>query len=229
VHEQVERLFTGFGLDVRREGPPLVGDTNTPAERGASPDAHIPTHISHIQRDRDSASISYEHEKLIGSRRTNGSLNLKRLKAKHLRVIDLHCLGWRNGQIADELNMSQTYVSILLTDPLIIEQIQLRITENVAEFSALRGQAVEAVRHSLHKDRTPATRLKAADMFFKVEGDYARASENAAQETAEDVIQRMLQLNLQVNVTNQTGERSELPRCTPAVSLIESTSEKTHE
>jgi len=202
VNEALESVFTGFGLAQR--------DALALAPQGqATQGLEQRLHTDPLVRQKDPARDKYELEKLLGTRRTSGSLNLKRLKPKHLRIIDEHCLGRSNVDIATDLTLSQTYVSIVLTDPLVTEQIQIRVAENIAEMSALRHKAVHAVRTALGDGKTDATRLKAADMFFKVEGDYARASEHAAAETAEDVIQRMLQLNLQVNVnTDSRAERA---------------------
>jgi hypothetical protein len=144
----------------------------------------------------------YELEKVLGTRRASGTLNLKRLKPKHLRIIELHCMGHRNKDIAAELGMSQTYVSIVLTDPLVVQEIQMRSTEARHEFDALRFAANDVVRDALEEHRPMGQRLRAADMFYKAQGDYQPVRDGAGVETAEDVIQRMLTLNLQVNVTN---------------------------
>lgn len=147
----------------------------------------------------------YQLEKATGLRRPSGQLKLSKLRAKHFCVIDLHMLGRSGREIAAELGYSEAWVSNVLTDPLSVAEIQRRVDEARATLNPIYTKAIRRVDEGLdatYKDgETPnhTTRLRAADMVFKVKGEYDKAGDS--EKTAEDVVAQII--NLQVNVGTQ--------------------------
>lgn len=149
----------------------------------------------------------YQLEKATGVRRPSGQLKLSKLRAKHYCVIDLHMLGRANREIAQELGYSEAWVSNVLTDPLSVGEIQRRVDEARSQLNPIYTKAIRRVDEGLdatYKDGETAnhtTRLRAADMVFKVKGEYGKAGSD--EKTAEDVVSQII--NLQVNVDTKTA------------------------
>ena len=149
----------------------------------------------------------YEEEKLSGKRRESGALNLKRLRPKHIQVLALHLQGMKQSHIANRLGLSQPWVSNVISDPLSQEYITQFLEEQKGRLTGLFARSLDAVQEGLEAVHPTSdnplygTRLKAADMVFKLQGSYDEVV--SSDESAEDVIERMLQVNVQVN----TGPR----------------------
>ena len=145
----------------------------------------------------------YEIEKANGTRRENGAKPLKRLKSKHLRLIALHLQGYSNQDIAEAAGVSQAWLSIILSDPLTEQYLSQFRKEQEARLTGLYARSLDAVQDSLEatlSDDRPnhSVRLKGADLAFKLNNSYEKASESVL--TAEDVIERMLQVNVGVQI-----------------------------
>ena len=158
--------------------------------------------------------LTYQQEKEAGLRRSNGALNLKRLKPKHLRIIECHIGGLKNKEIAELTGHTPSWISLVLSDPLSQQLLEAHTQEQRSRLVGMYERSLDAVEDALdatHKssgEPAHATRLKAADMVMKLRGEYNENED--AEETAEDVIERMLQvLPTQVNV--QINNQLEAP------------------
>lgn len=140
----------------------------------------------------------YEVEKANGTRLPNGARPLKKLKPRHLQVIRLHLEGLPNRRVAQQLGMTDSQVSLILSDPL-TRPILARASEQWdLEFDALYGLHLDALREGLQSGDV-RDRIRAASVYGR-ERLERRKQDTGGSESAEDVIARMLQLNIQVNV-----------------------------
>lgn len=131
----------------------------------------------------------YQFDRVIGRRRSNGQIKLKRLSAQHKNVIALHVRCLSNRDIAFITGLTDHHVGMILRDPLSQEIIGSYLGGIDQELSSLAPLAVDAVRAGLEAGDVKI-RLHAADRFFKATGKYAKAE--AGHETAEDVLARAL-------------------------------------
>lgn len=154
--------------------------------------------------DPEAARVQYQLEKENGHRLPNGAKPLKKLTKKHKQMIQLHLEGMSNNDIAEGVGMTPSRVSIILNDPLARAWAQSQMQDFELEFQALFPKTVGVIRDALGAETQGgapafATRLKAADLYYKASGRYKDAEEKG--ETAEDVIQRILANPLvQINI-----------------------------
>jgi hypothetical protein len=149
-------------------------------------------------------------EKVVGARRENGALKLKRLTARHLRIIGAHLSGLSIEQVAAEQRVTISTVSRVLNDPLAKTLLDRVYKSREEELHALAGQAVAAVRDGLDKGQGVTTRLRAVKTYAQLRE--VLLPKGVVQESAEDVIQRMLAkgtiINGDVNVQVNNGVQS---------------------
>ena len=162
------------------------------------------------------ARHQYELEKADGTRRPNGATYLKRLNAKHITCIQFALAGVKQGVIAEKMNMTPAWVSMVLSDPLAQEMIQRRFREVDAELMALFPKAVEVLRTSMGETAfvpkpvettrvvdgvevegtlvpvSMETRLSGAEKWFKANGYYSTKDKGAGSVSAEDIVREML-------------------------------------
>lgn len=144
----------------------------------------------------------YELEKLSGERLPNGAKPLRKLSPRHIELVKAHLDGVPNKDLARMFNMTESTVSRILNDPLVIE-LRKQHFENVgAEFDALYQKAVAAIRDGLSEAEPAGTRLKAAQLWF----ERARERSVTETETAEDVAKRLIAI--QLNINTNSGEAS---------------------
>jgi hypothetical protein len=152
----------------------------------------------------------YREEVASGARRPSGARPLSKLSGKHLTCINYHLAGVKQGIIAQKMNMTPAWVSMVLSDPLSQELIKKRFLEMDGELRALLPQAIQVLREGLAPTMevlaqdeagnlvpktvtTPMeTRLSATDKFFKSQGYYTPKDKGAAGITAEDIVREML-------------------------------------
>lgn len=143
----------------------------------------------------------YLAEKASGERRSNGVKPLKRLRPWHRLAIAMHLDGRSNAEIASLVKKRQSTISIVLSDPLAQREIDRAQSAYEAEFNALYGKTVQALRSGLESQSTMA-KLRAAQIFLK-ERERILGVDSSSR-TAEDVIQEVLRripgVNIQVNV-----------------------------
>lgn len=165
-------------VSFKEPGVPNADESSTGADVKRAPGPYDPEH--------------YKVEKILGARRPNGELNLKKLKPIHRKIIAMHCRGLPNRDIAFVTGLSEVSIGRILRDPLSQEYINQIVHENVdMELSALGPLAIDAVRQGLLSEDQKVA-LVAADRFFRATGRYDRG--DTAQQTAEDVIKRALEL-----------------------------------
>lgn len=146
----------------------------------------------------------YLVEKLSGARRENGAMKLKRLTARHYRIIGMHLEGRSLEHIARDCLITMSTASRILNDPLAQAIIGKTLVHREAEIQALGGKAVAAVRAALGDDQTVGVRLKGVNALAKLHETLM--PKDKGQESAEDVIARMLShgaiigTNIQVNI-----------------------------
>jgi len=154
--------------------------------------------------------LAYRQEVATGARRPNGARPLTKLTGKHLTCINYHLAGVKQGLIAERMNMTPAWVSMVLSDPLSQELIKRRFLEMDGELRALLPQAIQTLRDGLSPtmevlvqdeagDMVPRvvttpmeTRLSATDKFFKSQGYYTPKDKGTAGITAEDIVKEML-------------------------------------
>ncbi len=133
----------------------------------------------------------YEVEKRVGIRRADGSRNLRRLSARHIRIIAKHLRGDSSESVAASIGCTVVTISRVLHDPLSERLIETVFKARQKEIDALAGEAIDAVRTGLRKKGDTRTRLTAVDKYVKLQEVLNKDS--AGPETAEDVIARMLE------------------------------------
>lgn len=156
----------------------------------------------------------YQFEKIIGKRGSTGELKLKRLKGIHRTIIGYHLRGLSNRDISFITGHTEITISRVLRDPLSQAYINTIIDGAEMELEALAPMAVSAIRDGLEADKSDATRLKAADRFFRATGRYDRKKDDG--ETAEDVIARALKV-----MQKQANALDNLSRPDPTARLVE--------
>jgi hypothetical protein len=146
----------------------------------------------------------YLVEKITGVRRETGSLKLKRLTTRHMKMIGMRLEGLPLEQIAMQMSCTVATASRVLNDPLARNLLQRIYSDREDQLKALAGPATEAVRAALAKDQPMGVRLRGVDRYTKMRE--VMLPKDAANETAEDVIQRILNStnfinsNVQINV-----------------------------
>ena len=144
---------------------------------------------------------SYQTEKALGHRRSNGVKPLKKLNTWHKKALLFHLAGFSNGDIAAAFHKTDSTISLILSDPLsqaIIERIHKGYDH---EFRALYGKAVDGLRNRMD-DSDPMVQLRAIDSWMRESA--RREDRKEGKRSAEDVIQaiydRIGQTNIQINV-----------------------------
>lgn len=141
--------------------------------------------------------VKYQEQKADGSRDAAGNLKLKALSPLHMEVVKSHLDGVKNCDIAAIFNMHNNTVSKILKDPLVEAIRKEWMNDKHAEFNALYGKAIDAIRDGLNENEPVANRLKAVDKFFANAPGQKEAE--TERDTAEDVVARLLQVNIQIN------------------------------
>lgn len=150
----------------------------------------------------------YEREKRQGVRRANGARKLKKLSARHLKIISLHLAGKSGEQIASLIGCTVVTVSRILNDPLARDLLTKVYEDRQAEIDALAGDAIQAVREGLQGDHPLREKLMAVDKFTKLKDSIGKGEDEGL--TAEDVIERMFnRMNVagDVNVQINAGDK----------------------
>lgn len=164
--------------------------------------------------DPAEARSRYQQEVAAGDRLPNGAKPLKRLKARHREMVEMHLSGYRNRDIARYFGVTDITVNRILSDPLAQALIVRAGEEAEQRLQALANSAVDSVQAAMHEERDVETRLKGVDRWVKLRD--AMGSRESERLTAEDVIQRVLagafsQTNIQVNVgASHPGEGATL-------------------
>lgn len=175
-----------------------------PNRRGRKP-ADLPV----IRNGNGALLPRYLVEKRIGLRRENGAMKLKKLTARHLRIIGMHLEGFSVEQIAVSMPCSIPTVSRIVNDPLSQVILKRVYEDRQGELQSLGGVAIQAVREGLGPEQPIGVRLRAVDRYAKVRE--TMLSKDKIDESAEDVIARMLSRmnitaeNVQVNIGTGNG------------------------
>jgi hypothetical protein len=141
---------------------------------------------------------SYEREKMLGKRKANGALKLKRLSPKHLKMIELHLAGWSGGAISSHFGCTRAYTSLVLNDPLAQDIISTSTEDVKKEIAALVGVAVHQVRTVMLGDSSQGAKFQAIDRLEKL---HKMTDSKGAEKTAEDLVQELLARGATLNIT----------------------------
>lgn len=138
----------------------------------------------------------YEHEKILGLRRSNGAKRLKRLSTLHRKVIALHIRGESGSDISSMVDKSEAWVSTILNDPLaqaIIQQFHIQANH---ELDALQLEAVDVVRRGLRADdfKTNFAAIDRMNDMRKLNDKGKDALAEGSKASAEEVAQRLINL-----------------------------------
>lgn len=146
----------------------------------------------------------YLAEKRAGMRRENGAMKLRRLTARHYKIIGLHLEGKSLEQICQECHITISTASRVLNDPLAKHLLSKVYSHREDELHAMAGQALQATRDALGPEKDIGTRLRGVAAFVKVRE--TMIDKEKGRETAEDVVARILEnatvhgdVNVQVN------------------------------
>lgn len=178
-----------------------------PGARGRKP-ANLPA----LTDSGGRALPRYLVEKVIGTRRENGALKLKRLTNRHLKLIGAHLEGLSLEQIAHANHLTIATVSRVLNDPLAQAMLKRVYTSREGEIQALGGKAVDVVRRGLDKEQPIGVQLRAVDRYTKLRE--TMLPKDKLSDTAEDVIARMLERgniigeNIQINIGGKSDAAS---------------------
>ena len=151
-------------------------------------------------------AVIYEMEKLSGVRRESGAMNLKKLSGRTLAILREHMRGKPSWELARDFGMTDSSISRILNDPLSREFINSQVAQCDGDFKALYRRAVIAMANGL-SSADENTALRAADMYLRAHGKYAR--EDAERPlTATEVAKALLEQSKVVNITqvNQYGD-----------------------
>jgi hypothetical protein len=163
--------------------------------------AEVPT----VLDQNGQALPRYLVEKINGQRRENGAMKLRRLTARHYRIIGMHLEGLSLERIARECLVTVSTASRIINDPLAQDIIKKVFSNREGEIQSLGGKALDAVRAGLDEGQTVGVRLKAVGAYTKMRE--AMLPKDKGSESAEDVIARILgnakiigTQNVQVNI-----------------------------
>tara|TARA_Y100000310_G_C20584992_1_gene764925 strand:- start:310 stop:840 length:531 start_codon:yes stop_codon:yes gene_type:complete len=152
---------------------------------------------------------AYEKDKRLGTRMVNGTKPLKKLRPVHRKIIGMHLAGFANCEIAEVVSMSQSRISTLLTDPLLLEIIEQGHDAADKELRALTPKAIHVLRTAMDSGDYKHS-LRAAEDVLRTQGKFDKVSEEG--QTAEDVIQRILKIKsdgpVDVTIGEQRGHRT---------------------
>ncbi len=167
-----------------------------------SPPGHLEPDVDEFNRP----VTPYIRQKMNGERRANGALNLNRLSPRHIEIVSLHLRGWSGKAIAVQMGITQSRVSLVLSDPLAQQIIAQNLESAKGEIQALIPIAVDVVRDKL-KNGSATNQFHAIDKLQKLQ-DMTQSQRK--QETAEDFVQALLSnqafnVNVQVNTTVNTA------------------------
>lgn len=165
------------------------------------------------------SSEQYQQEKATGHRLPSGALPLLSLSPFHIEIVKAHLDGVRNKDLADIFHLTESTISRILSDPLVIAIKSEHASATDAQFDALYSQAVNAIRRGLDAD-DPDLALKASSMFFKHAP--SKAGGAPAGISAEDVARQLL---LSVNVTINNGGSNALNALAPTGTTFDATSD----
>lgn len=146
----------------------------------------------------------YLAEKRSGLRRENGSMKLRKLTARHYKIIGLHLEGKALEEICRECHVTISTASRVINDPLAKTLLAKVYGHREQEIHALAGQALQATREALSPEKDIGTRLRGVDKFVKIHE--TMVDKEKGRETAEDVVAKILEkaqimgdVNIQVN------------------------------
>jgi hypothetical protein len=153
----------------------------------------------------------YEEEKATGRRAPSGALRLKELSGKHLRCINLHLAGVKGYAIAQEMDMTEAWVSTVLNDPLAMGEIRQRFVDVDNEMYAKATAKIDDAMDSADI----ALALRASEMVWRARGRFDK--KETIRTSAEDVVARMLELaeqngNASVTISATAGPTGEASR-----------------
>jgi hypothetical protein len=158
---------------------------HTPGQRGRRP-ANLPR----LTDNQGRALPRYLVEKKLGLRRDNGAAKLKRLTARHLRIIGARIAGDSLQKIAMEQGVTIATASRVLNDPLSQNLLKKVYGDQQDQIQALGAKAIAACAEALHDDQTMGTRLRGVAAYTKIRE--VMLPKDKGTESAEDVIARML-------------------------------------
>lgn len=136
-------------------------------------------HKRYEERKKE-VQAKYTVGKVLGERRHDGVLNLKRLKPRHLKIISYFIEGIQSTEIARILDLSHQCVLNTIKDPLAAKYIEEFAEGHKADFNAMFPLVNEAIHGALTGPGID-TKLKGVDRWHKlhktingeVEGDSA--------------------------------------------------------
>lgn len=128
-----------------------------------------------------------------------------KLKPKHQAICELKLSGMENKEIALKFDMHPVSIAWVLRQPQCRSYMDERIRDLGNELrERLFEGAVDALAAGLTSDDIDV-RLKAADMYLRSQGHYAKKEDEKKRISVEDVIADLLQSkNVQVNINNGT-------------------------
>lgn len=145
------------------------------------------------------------------------------LKPHHQAICELALVGTELTEIARRFNMHKVSISWVLRKPECREYMQTRINDLTMELrERLFQPAVSAIADGLSSEDIDV-RLKAADMFLRSQGLYAKKTDETNKMTAEDLVAQLLKSkNVQVNINQGTIiNQPATPAAEPRSPLIE--------
>ena len=141
----------------------------------------------------------YEAQKESGERRPNGALNLKSLKPIHHKIINLHIQGTKNCDIAHAVGKTEATISRILSDPLVVGELDKAYEVEQMRLRSLTGKAIDAVEDALD-DENKGMKLRGVDRFVKLHERIGKGKKD--EQTAEDIIANIMNLQLNVNINS---------------------------
>ena len=155
----------------------------------------------------------YYADKLIGKRRITGAANLRRLTARHRRIIAMHLEGLTSNEIAYTLCCTATTISRILHDPLVCGLLSAHNSVIDKELEAMAPMAAQAIRSAMESTDHKIA-LQAVDRWAKITG--------RGQPVAVGSITNNLNLKIE-------GARDKMLESLAAAGLIEVPTEKKEE
>jgi len=143
-------------------------DIKLPAELTKSDGYYNPeVSAARYQANREKIKNKYHIEKVLGKRRKNGMVNLKKLKPKHLKMIACYVSGMSINDIAEQFDVSQVCVQQTITDPLAAQYIDDFSERHKNEFNSMFPLVNNTIRGALESDLL-TNQLKGVDRWGRL-------------------------------------------------------------
>ena len=135
---------------------------------------------------------------------TNNTIQLKKLKPIHKKVIALHLAGWKHTDIAKYMERDPSWISNVICCELAKEVVANIDSLREEEFLRIRELADNAIRDALQPEKHDSVKLKAAALYYNRRKDLEGDKGQSAEDVMAKVLDKINVENLQININTVT-------------------------